>query len=236
MITTDAITWLIQLVLAHLLSDFILQPAGWVAHRNRHHFRSVKLYLHIAVTTAIAALFTGLQHAWVLPVIAITHGAIDGWKSYKPATAFYFVADQLLHLAVLGTCWCCSYPGLLTAAWQYLQHISTHDWAVTTAFVFVTSPAGILIGQLTYSWRKKVEDPDNTLANAGKWIGITERVIVLLLVLYSQFSAIGLLITAKGIIRFQEKDRQEIKTEYLVIGTLLSIATAIITGVLVKNI
>ncbi len=36
-----------------------------------------------------------------------------------------------------------------------------------------------------------------------------------------QFSAISLLIAAKGIIRFNEKDRPEVKTEYLVIGTLL---------------
>jgi hypothetical protein len=52
--------------------------------------------------------------------------------------------------------------------------------------------------------------------------------------LQSQYSAIGLLVTAKGIIRFNEKDRPEIKTEYLVIGTLMSIALAIIAGLLTK--
>lgn len=45
---------------------------------------------------------------------------------------------------------------------------------------------------------------------------------------------IGLLVTAKGIIRFGERDRPEIKTEYLVIGTLLSIGIAIATGLLTK--
>ena len=54
------------------------------------------------------------------------------------------------------------------------------------------------------------------------------------LVLQNQYSAIGLLITAKGIIRFNEKDRQEVKTEYLVIGTLMSIGIAILTGLAVK--
>jgi hypothetical protein len=54
------------------------------------------------------------------------------------------------------------------------------------------------------------------------------------MVLQGQYSAIGLLVTAKGIIRFSEKDRQEIKTEYLVIGTLLSIGVAILTGLAVK--
>jgi hypothetical protein len=68
------------------------------------------------------------------------------------------------------------------------------------------------------------------LANSGKWIGTAERIIIFIFVLNNQFSAIGLLVAAKGIIRFNEKDRQEIKTEYLVIGTLMSVGLAIITG------
>jgi hypothetical protein len=99
--------------------------------------------------------------------------------------------------------------------------------------ILVRSPAGILIGKLTKQWRDKIEDAES-LANAGKWIGMTERLIVLLFVLQNQYSAIGLLITAKGIIRFNEKNRPEAKTEYLVIGTLLSIAMALGTGLLVK--
>jgi hypothetical protein len=63
---------------------------------------------------------------------------------------------------------------------------------------------------------------------------MVERIIILIFVLQGQYSAIGLLVAAKGIIRFNEKDRPEIKTEYLVIGTLLSIAMAIIAGLLVK--
>ncbi|MBC7424189.1 MAG: hypothetical protein H7334_12125 [Ferruginibacter sp.] len=50
----------------------------------------------------------------------------------------------------------------------------------------------------------------------------------------NQFSSIGLLVAAKGLIRFNEKDRSEIKTEYLVIGTLMSIGLAIITGLIAK--
>lgn len=112
---------------------------------------------------------------------------------------------------------------------------NTHLWALVTAFTFVTFPAGIIIGQFTKQWRDKVADAES-LGNAGKWIGIAERIIVLILVLFNQFSAIGLLVTAKGIIRFNEKDRQEAKTEYLVIGTLLSIGFAILTGYLVLKV
>src|SRR5258708_37866860 len=102
------------------------------------------------------------------------------------------------------------------------------------SFLCGTAPAGILIGQLTGEWSKKIDDADNSLANAGKWIGIAERIIVLILVLQNQYSAIALLVTAKGIIRFNETDRQEGKTEYPAIRTLLRIGIAIITPMLLK--
>jgi hypothetical protein len=43
------------------------------------------------------------------------------------------------------------------------------------------------------------------------------------------------LVAAKGFIRYSEKDRPEIKTEYLVVGTLLSIGLALLTGLVVKH-
>jgi hypothetical protein len=77
-------------------------------------------------------------------------------------------------------------------------------WKTIAAFIFITTPAGILIGQFTSKWREKIADAES-LADAGKWIGIVERTIILIFVLYNQFSAIGLLVAAKGIIRFNEK-------------------------------
>jgi hypothetical protein len=227
--------WLTKLLLSHLLTDFVLQPLGWVEERNRKHFASGKLYLHVLLTAALAYLLIGWQYWIVAIILLITHFLIDGWKSYRPQMTGYFLIDQLLHLAVIAGCW------LLTFGdWDVFgdlcrrMNADGHHWIVLTAFVFVTTPAGILIGQLTEQWSRKIEDPGNSLVNAGKWIGIAERVIVLILVLLNQYSAIALLVTAKGIIRFSEKDRQEIKTEYLVIGTLMSIGIAIVTGMVVK--
>ncbi|MEO5563761.1 MAG: hypothetical protein ABIR18_10010 [Chitinophagaceae bacterium] len=79
-------------------------------------------------------------------------------------------------------------------------------------------------------------DRNESLINAGKWIGIIERVILFILVMIDQYEALGLLIAAKTIIRFNESDRQEKKTEYLLIGTLTSVSLAIITGILVVKV
>lgn len=229
--------WLTKLLIAHLLTDFVLQPASWVEDRNRRHFASVKLYWHGLVTAVAAWLFTGWRYWPVALVILVTHVLIDGWKSYRPGKISYFLADQLLHLAVIAGCRLVIFPDAdLFQRIGRWWNTDPHNWALLAGFVFLTSPAGILIGQLTAQWSRKIDDSDNSLAHAGTWIGIAERIIVLILVLQNQYSAIGLLVAAKGIIRFSEKDRQEVKTEYLVIGTLLSIGMAIVTGLLVKSV
>jgi len=226
--------WLTKLLLSHLITDFVLQPRSWVNDRNQKHFASARLYLHGLTTASLAYILMGWQYWLVASVILITHIVIDGWKSYQPQTSTYFLIDQSLHLLVITACWYFTFIkwSEVVVAWQHLN-TQVPLWKTITAFVFLTSPAGILIGQITKPWRDKLPEAEN-LANAGKWIGIIERVIILLFVLQNQFSAIGLLVAAKGIIRFNEKDRPEIKTEYLVIGTLMSIALAVITGLLIK--
>jgi hypothetical protein len=231
---TATFIWLIKLILSHLITDFILQPKSWVDDRNAKHFASLKLYLHILITATLAFILLGYQYWLVTIIILFTHLLIDGWKSYQKQTATYFIADQLLHLLVILGCWYFTFFNLsdvIATAKQVNETLSF--WKTATAIVFLTAPAGILIGQLTKQWRDKLPEAGN-LANAGKWIGIIERLIIFIFVVYGEYSAIGLLVAAKGIIRFSEKDRQEIKTEYLVIGTLLSIALALVTGLIVK--
>jgi hypothetical protein len=227
--------WLTKLILSHLLTDFILQPSSWIEDRNKKHFASSRLYLHGLLTAVVAYALIGWQYWMVALVIGISHTIVDGWKSYQEKETRYFLIDQALHLAIIGGCWYFTFGYAdVVRSWRNWFDNDLHHWVLLVAFVFVTTPAGILIGQLTGQWSRKIDDADNSLANAGKWIGIAERIIVLILVLQNQYSAIGLLVTAKGIIRFNEKDRQEAKTEYLVIGTLLSIGIAIVTGLLTK--
>lgn len=228
--------WLAKLLIAHMLTDFIAQPSAWIEDRQQKHFGSRKLAFHAILTAVVAYIFIGWSYLLVALVILITHWLIDGWKSYRPQDVGYFLADQFLHLAVIAGCWWFTFPdhnSLRAIGRQWSS--DPHNWIVTAGFVFVTYPAGVLIGQLTRQWSRKIDGDKQSLAHAGQWIGITERIIVLIFVLQNQYSAIGLLIAAKGIIRFSEKDRQEIKTEYLVIGTLLSIGVAIIAGLAVKG-
>ncbi|HRE49790.1 MAG TPA: DUF3307 domain-containing protein [Flavitalea sp.] len=230
-----ALIWLCKLILAHLLTDFILQPKSWIAHRNRKHFSSGYLYLHGAVTALTTYLLIGWEYWLTALVILISHILIDGWKSYRERSFIYFFIDQLLHILVILACWYFTFFGWNDIKFAAAGLNNNPDfWILLAAYVFQTVPAGIIIGEATKKWREKIDNAES-LANAGKWIGMIERLIILTLVVLDQYETIGLLIATKGIIRFNEKDRPEIKTEYLVIGTLLSISMCIFIGLVIKK-
>jgi hypothetical protein len=246
--STDII-WLAKLLLAHLLTDFILQPKSWIESRQARHFASPHLYLHGIITAAMAALFIGFSPLWVLGVILLSHTLIDGAKSYLPAKLPWFLADQAAHVLVILLCWNGVFPQTGFRSLDLEAFNTARFWILATAFIFVTKPAGIFIGLFTHHWRARLTDAaaqsgtlgapttsgrtgDDSLATAGSWIGMLERVIILILVLGGKYEAIGLLIAAKSILRFNESPRTEAKTEYLLIGTLVSMGLAVVTGLL----
>src|SRR5829696_4684741 len=226
------IIWLTKLILAHLLTDFMLQPTKWIQSRSSRHFTSGYLYIHGLTTALIALLFIG-YHYWVVAlIILVTHILIDGWKSYQPDKTKYFLIDQALHFLVIIVCWYLTFlhPEDIISAWNAINNRNT--WIFITSLVFLTQPSGILIGQLTKKWRNQLPDADS-LGNAGKWIGIIERILILVFIYNHQYASVGLMITAKSLLRFNEPNRQEVKTEYLLIGTLISFSVAVVIGIMV---
>lgn len=229
-----ALTWLAKLILSHLLADFVLQPRSWVEQRLQKHFGTPTLYLHGTIAALLAWLFMGWEYWYFALIIFVTHILIDGWKSYRPLKPVYFLIDQALHLLVLLICFACAFY-----SWDEIVSLANDlgenrsFWVITTAFIFLGYPSGIAIDQMTRKWREELPDPAG-LANAGKWIGILERTLILIFLLQGQYAAVGLLITAKGLLRFSEKEKQEQKTEYVLIGSLISVCFSIITGIIVK--
>ena len=49
------------------------------------------------------------------------------------------------------------------------------------------------------------------------------------LILVGQFSAVGLILAAKSVLRF----RSNVKNEYILVGTLLSFGIAVLIGILI---
>ena len=96
----------------------------------------------------------------------------------------------------------------------------------------------VIIKIIITQWNPEAnEDKDESLAKAGRYIGILERLFVFIFVIANHWEGVGFLLAAKSVFRFGDlssaKDRK--LTEYILIGTLLSFALAIFTGMLYSH-
>jgi hypothetical protein len=224
----------LKLLLAHMIGDFLLQPKSWVRDKEKKRIASKYLYVHVLLHFVVAmVLLWDLDYWKLVLLITMTHYLIDVAKIFTTPwfenRSIPFFIDQLLHFAVLYGC--AYYGDLLGHSRELLGQI---DWALVTATVFVTFPSAVIMEKLLERMSRQIELDHESLSNAGKYIGIIERLFVLTFLVLGRWEAIGLLITAKSVFRFNDlKESNNRKlTEYILIGTLLSFAIAMGTGLL----
>ncbi len=234
---------LILQIIAHLLADFVFQNDLWIRHRNRFEYRSKILYWHVLIVFVLSWLLSfQLWFALASLAISIIHFLVDGAKAKvsrlkirktKPFERRIFFIDQFIHLAVI-------FPAVYayTAFWNispYLNwNIESKYLLIILGYLFCLKPANILIKEIFNFYRlKNISHMGYNLLNAGKLIGNIERILTLSLILSGQFSSVGFIIAAKSIIRF--KDTEVHKTEYMLIGSLLSFGIAILIGMGIKR-
>jgi len=227
---------LLRLIMAHLLGDFLLQPAKWVEAKIRKKEKAPQMYYHVLVITALTYLFLWDWTHWYLPLIIMaSHLLIDIWKSYRTNIFPYFFLDQFFHLLVIIAIWTIFYSGNNAVfAWIPGCLNSAHFWILITAYYFVTGPLGIAIGSATRKWQKEAGMDKAGLEKAGIWIGRCERVLVLTFIITNQYTALGFLMAAKSILRFKDGEHAQKKTEYILVGTLISFASAAVVGTVVS--
>jgi hypothetical protein len=79
-------------------------------------------------------------------------------------------------------------------------------------------------------------DSKESLKNAGLYIGIIERIFIVVFINMNFYEGIGYLLAAKSIFRFGDLTNSKDKklTEYILLGTLLSFILAIVIGLGLK--
>lgn len=228
-----------QLILAHLLGDFLFQPNSWVADKEKKKGRSIYLYIHTLIHFLLTLLVLwNLDLVWMAAVIAITHFFIDFAKLHfqnLKTKRLWFFADQLMHIIVLVLMSVLYFPVFL---WSDI--FSDVHLKILTGVLFLTMPCSIIIKTIITAWTPNPTEKTNigtdSLANAGKYIGILERLLVFVFILVDHWEGVGFMIAAKSVFRFSDlaEAKQRKLTEYVLIGTLLSFGIAVITGIIVK--
>lgn len=229
------VTLTITLLLAHILGDFILQPKHWVEGKLKKKQYSKYLYFHILIHAVLLLFafqldFVTYWHGYLF--IILTHLIIDIFKSTSQTEEnkrTLFFLDQLAHLLVL----------LLVVLVYKGDEINSESifhskvQVLIIAVLVVTKVASILIDVFISKWQIKTNPAEEeSLADAGKYIGVLERLLIFFFIVIGHWEGVGFLLAAKSIFRFGDltkaKDRK--LTEYILIGTLLSFGVAMLTG------
>ena len=211
----------INLLIAHVLGDFVFQPNSWVESKKKKKYKSIYFYLHGLVH--FIALLVLLRFEWSfwlsILIIVFSHLIIDYIKlslEGRVNSRLLFSLDQLLHIAVIAGVVYHYHP--YTLDWEKIY--SAENLLILLALLLLTFVSSVVMKTIMSKWEIEEYDPKDSLENAGKYIGILERVFVFVFIILNQWSAIGLLITAKSVFRFSDLSRAKDRklTEYILIG------------------
>lgn len=230
--TESQSNYLVMLLIAHLIADFLLQTKKMV---NNKKWFSAAMTFHILIVFITTLIFS--RNILLSLVISILHYVTDGikvefLKRKKNSETLLFIGDQLFHIATIVICWS-FYFGIYQNVWNtfLLPFTNFKISLLLFGYILVTTPYGYFIGLIT----KRFQNKKNTKTDKnGLYIGIFERLIILTFVLLGEYSVIGFLITGKSIIRFSSKN-EDIKSEYVLLGTMISYGMTIILGIIMKH-
>lgn len=162
-----------------------------------------------------------------------------------------FLVDQIAHIAIV-IIFACIYANDSTIAlnqfgqnllsfYQTLGMIMTSSILLRIVFVFllIGKPGNIIIREInnkekirgnimtngTDTGKEGIEETE--YKNAGKLIGILERILVVILVMLNQYAAVGIIFAAKSLTRYDKIVKDPSFAEYYLVGTLLSLLIAI---------
>ncbi|WP_422003960.1 DUF3307 domain-containing protein [Roseivirga pacifica] len=219
-------TVLLLQVIAHVLSDFYFQTDQSVAEKLKHGATSKSLYKHIAITFALSWLLSfSPDFVFNALIIAVTHYFIDLLKprvqKIKSIGNYAFFIDQAMHIVVILLVTDLRFAGNN----QPIFSINQQALQAILIYLIALKPTNIIIKEVFKTYQIETPQTDD-LPNAGKLIGSLERILIITLSIAGRLEAVGFLIAAKSILRY--KDTDNLKTEYVLIGTLLSFGIATI--------
>lgn len=226
---------LIKLLIAHVLGDFVFQPSSWVESKGKNTYKSKYFYFHGLIHLFALIVLLGFDWSYWLSILILvgSHLLIDLIKinlDKRLNTRLLFAMDQILHILVIIGVVYINEPFEIS-----LRKINSPEILLSILVIlFITFVSSILMKIIMSKWVMKEDKTSDSLKNAGQYIGVLERLFIFIFIILDQWSAIGLLITAKSVFRFSDLSRAKDRklTEYILIGTLMSFGIAIITGLL----
>lgn len=238
-------------VIGHLVGDFYLQTAKMAEKKKTsvvYMLLHCMLYAVAIYVTVVIQSGKPLDRIWPALLISILHGCVDSikigiekkWRKAERDKCWIFLIDQCLHIVIL--IFVSKYYQINLSDVSIIQQedvvYAYNIIAVVMAVLICWKPAAIFVSMVLTVFsefsvnadkqndNKQANNEENEIAGVGSWIGILEREVILLLGLLGQYSAIGFVLTAKSVARYNDLNDKGFAEKYL-IGTLLSALIAL---------
>lgn len=240
---------LLLLLIGHVLGDYYFQSDN-LAEEKTESFKSLikhGLLYSVSLILVILPVFNLIVLLLAL-ILSGIHLLIDLLKFRNAKSSnederrdlHLYLFDQALHLGsivilsivfiFLGT-----KIALLPIVDNFVQYFSLNfvtmcSW--TLAILIIIQPCNITIKKILASFRPDLKDENKGHPNAGALIGILERFLYLFFLAAGQYSAIGFVLTAKSIARYNKIIEDPKFSEYYLLGTLISALLVVVTHLL----
>ncbi|HVG11992.1 MAG TPA: DUF3307 domain-containing protein, partial [Flavisolibacter sp.] len=166
---------LVQLLIAHCITDFLIQSNKGVRDKEEKLAKSTYLWKHVGITMLVAWLILFNTSYWKqILFIGSTHFLIDLAKIYvakrrrKPVSSAFqlwlFIIDQLLHIVMIVIAWLWIIDGWTrfgAAVGEGLHHY--HFLLRVLGYLLVMGPVSYLIKFLTSKWAGALEKSNDGL-------------------------------------------------------------------------
>ena len=229
------------LLLGHVLGEFYSWTGkaaekkncwSWVFIHGVSYFGIMAL---VSLPVMSGAVFGGVAAASILHLFVecarfiYVSSKMRKNKMTKRKESNIFLTDQfILGLCIVGTAFWLTQSGSMLKEWDCLKKFFDVlcmeegvfvSWAL--ALLLIHKPANDLIQKVLAPYRPENKDEYND-KNIGRFIGTVERIIMLIFLSIGQYSAVGLVLTAKSIARYDKISKEKDFAEYYLLGTLMS--------------
>jgi len=169
--------------------------------------------------------------------LSISHFIIDSctfiYSTKKEGAATYFI-DQAMHIScIIIAATFLVYDGIQPTLIPGVDNLITMVMEDSEALLpwiglilLLLKPANVTIKQLTAKYGS-VASSSEEKKNVGALIGSLERLIVVILISVGQYAAIGFILAAKSIARYNKISEDKQFAEYYLLGTLTSTLYAV---------
>ncbi len=234
----------VYFLIIHIIADFYLENQKLSSDKNQ---KFIKLLLHGLIYLITSIIFiiplwckTIFIYALILSSIhllidilkfiifmIIANNKIERLAIYLKRSVdngTIYIIDQILHISSIYI--------ICISVLNNNIHFSNQILRLILTILLILKPVNITFRKL-FSKIKPEEDEEPIDNNTGRLIGNLERLLVIVLLILNQYTAIGLVFTAKSIARYNKIATDKKFAEYYLLGTLFSILSTLIIYIIV---